>query len=294
MIYLRHLLNTLAVAGGNQSPAHQPVWPELCVTTSKGNIAVYSLVQQQAQAPALLSTGSGAASRPVFACAYTRDGRVLATASGDGALRLWPGAGAALSSSDGAQCVRALREAHAGGARCCAVSNDCHTLISGGFDRSVALWDMETGTPVTRLRGHTGWLFSVTVSAVAPALVVSGAGNPDYGVRVWDVRSGETVQRLTGNADHAPACALSDTGVLVTGGESNCVRVWRYSSGPATAVDVPVQHESSAVASGVVDDQCGADTLRDAGGCVSGKHAAAGVDVSDARRQRRNSPSNDS
>ena len=78
-------------------------------------------------------------------------------------------------------------------------------IVSGSYDRTVRVWDLESGEPVLGpLTGHDD-----TVSAVAvgerhgrPVIV---SGSDDQTVRVWDLESGEPVLGpLTG---HDGRCA---------------------------------------------------------------------------------------
>ena len=45
-----------------------------------------------------------------------------------------------------------------------AVSPDGRRIVSGSFDQTVVVWDLETGKPIHRLTGHQDWVNSVAVS----------------------------------------------------------------------------------------------------------------------------------
>src|SRR3954470_6660300 len=90
------------------------------------------------QAPPPLSVDSVAASP---------DGSLVATAAGEGGVRLYDAKTGAL--------VRAL----GGGDRCVSFAPDGRTLVAAGFhmDKLVGVYDVRTGRRVRSLAGHTEW-----------------------------------------------------------------------------------------------------------------------------------------
>lgn len=162
---------------------------------------------------------------------------LLASAGADGTVRLWEchcttAAAAAPVMEDVHSVQVACLKPHGGsGVRTCAFSPDTAFVVTGGFDRTVAIADVETAQVRTVLRGHTGWVFSVSVSSDC-RLIASGAGNPDYGIRVWDVRTGMEVAQLAGNRDHAPCVSFgagaAQSYALLSGAESHSLRLWSW------------------------------------------------------------------
>ncbi|EFN56218.1 hypothetical protein CHLNCDRAFT_144991 [Chlorella variabilis] len=136
--------------------------------------------------------------------AAAQDG-LLATASFDGSVRLWRApqeqAGSSGGGGEGEQAAPVVLEAaavcldeeSAGEAVlppvcCVAIAPDCQQLVSGGNDRQVKLWDVELQAVLTRMHGHTGWVWNL--AAVEDSLDVLASGATDSTVRLWDVRAG--------------------------------------------------------------------------------------------------------
>jgi WD40 repeat protein len=63
-----------------------------------------------------------------------------------------------------------------------ALSADGRTLVSGGEDIRIKIWDMQTGKELGTLTGHTSTVFSVALSADGQTLV---SGSSDGTIKIW-------------------------------------------------------------------------------------------------------------
>ncbi|MBX9582655.1 MAG: WD40 repeat domain-containing protein, partial [Gemmataceae bacterium] len=122
----------------------------------------------------------------VAAVAYSPDGTRLATAGGDGVLRVWAvgddGRPAPLAKFDG----QPKPGTPAGMAPLAAVAfaPDGRLVASAGADGVVRVWDVPTRAEVRGLRGHPDWATAVAFAPDGRRLVASGA---DGTVRVWEL-----------------------------------------------------------------------------------------------------------
>jgi WD domain, G-beta repeat len=94
--------------------------------------------------------------------------------------------------------------------------------ISGSRDKTLKLWNVQTGKLIRTYKGHEGAVFSV---AVLPGGKQVASGSADHTVRVWDVESGDQVGQLDGHTGDVRGLAVLPDGKLVSGGGDG-LRVW--------------------------------------------------------------------
>lgn len=103
-------------------------------------------------------------------------------------------------------------------------STDGSSLYTASTDHTVGLWDIETGTRVKRLKGHTSFVNSCHSARRGPVLIVSGAD--DSAVKIWDPRKRGNCTTLTNNYQ-VTAVTFNDTAEqVISGGIDNDIKVW--------------------------------------------------------------------
>jgi small GTP-binding protein len=107
-------------------------------------------------------------------------------------------------------------------------SLDYKRALSGSFDNTVRLWDVEDGRCLRVLEGHSGNVYSVAWSA-DQRFALSGSG--DGTVRLWDVEDGRCLRVLEGHTDQVFVVAWSaDQRFALSGSEDNTVRLWEMNT----------------------------------------------------------------
>jgi F-box and WD-40 domain protein CDC4 len=106
------------------------------------------------------------------------------------------------------------------------------TLVSGGCDRDVRVWDLNTGQAVHMLRGHTS---TVRCLKIAPArgpgqsdLAISGSR--DTTLRIWDITKGTCRHVLVGH-QASVRCLDIHGDLVVSGSYDTTARIWSISEG---------------------------------------------------------------
>lgn len=98
-------------------------------------------------------------------------------------------------------------------------------LMTGSWDRSVRIWNLESGKEVGILRGHTRGIRALQFDALK--LVT---GSMDSTLKIWNWRTGECMRTLRGHND-AVICLTYDRQLLVSGSADSTIRVWDFGTG---------------------------------------------------------------
>jgi WD40 repeat protein/tRNA A-37 threonylcarbamoyl transferase component Bud32 len=124
--------------------------------------------------------------------------------------------------------VRCFR-GHSGSVQSVAISPDGKFVLSGGDDRTMRLWSVETGEELRRFDGHEGWVSAV---AFSPDGSQAASGNYDRIVRLWDLRTGRELHRLSDNRQAVVRLTFSPDGSrLLSAGEDRSVILWDAAAG---------------------------------------------------------------
>jgi WD40 repeat protein len=189
----------------------------------------------------------------VAAIAFSPDGKVLASGSADGTVRLWSmptgkelhqfgelgGAavralafsreGSILAVSDEDSWIslwntvtgkrvplaKGLMKGQPGGIRALAFSRDGKTLASGDKDGTIRVWETSTGRKLRSLKGHEKRVNALAISADGRTLA---SASKDETVRLWDAATGKPIRVIRGQTRPVYCVAFSPKAWLLAAG----------------------------------------------------------------------------
>ncbi|KAF7486484.1 hypothetical protein GHT09_001495 [Marmota monax] len=160
---------------------------------------------------------------PVKFCCFSPDGYLFASSSSDRTIRLWE-----LSR---AECLWVLKglypvsppptsvigmvtAGHQRSVETLSFSPDSRQLASGGWDKQVMLWEVQSGHKLRHLEGHHD---SIQSSDFSPNANCLATGSWDSTVRIWDLRVGTPAvfhQELEGHSGNISCLCYSSSGLL--------------------------------------------------------------------------------
>ncbi len=109
-------------------------------------------------------------------------------------------------------------------------SPDGLTLASGGADRYLRTWEIETGRLMRSLRGHTHDIRQVEYSQDGTFLA---SASEDRTIRLWNPQTGETTRLLFTRYDMAvTSISFSPDGLMLArAGQNKDIKIWEVTTG---------------------------------------------------------------
>jgi WD40 repeat protein len=148
----------------------------------------------------------------VYSASFSPDGKTIATASGDGTVKLW--------SPNGQE----LRTLNAGNYSVYSVSfsPDSKTLATANGDKTVKLWNKQ-GKLLETLTGHKDIVWSAIWSRDGNTIASASADNT---VKLWS-KQGKLLQTLTGHQKSVRSVSFNPDGnTLASASEDKTVKLW--------------------------------------------------------------------
>ncbi len=113
---------------------------------------------------------------------------------------------------------------HLGAVMAVEVSPDGKCVISGSWDKTVKIWNIETGECLKTLKGHSADIQSL---AVFPDGLKIASASRDRTLKIWDIRSGNCLTTLEGHEGEVTSVSISPDGKrIISGSNDKTIKVW--------------------------------------------------------------------
>jgi WD40 repeat protein len=110
-----------------------------------------------------------------------------------------------------------------------AFTPDASTLVTASRDRTVKLWNVESGKPAGTILGH---LAQLQTMALAPDGRSLATGGYDHSVKIWGLPPIEERDSLRGHVGAVATVGFSPDGkLLASAGADRFLRIWNVASG---------------------------------------------------------------
>jgi WD40 repeat protein/mono/diheme cytochrome c family protein len=161
----------------------------------------------------------------VYDIAYSPDGKWMATASGDpgifGVVKLW------IPEPGGGKPVRDLVETQ-DVVFSVAFSPDSTKIATAGADRTIRIFEVQSGKLLSQIEDHADWIFGVAFSPDGKRLA---SASRDKTAKVFDVEKKESLVTFPGHGQPVYTVSFTPDGKgVATGGEDNRIRIWNPDS----------------------------------------------------------------
>ena len=118
---------------------------------------------------------------------------------------------------------------HSGYVYSVAYSPDGTKIISGSYDKTIKIWNTNTGQCLKTLEGHLYFVNSVAYSPDGTK-IISGSG--DGTIKIWNANTGKCLKTLNGHKYSVESVAYSPDGrKIISGSRDKTIKIWNANIG---------------------------------------------------------------
>merc|ERR1712100_62153 len=167
--------------------------------------------------------------KDVLSVAFSTDNRQIVSGSRDKTIKLW---------NTLAECKYTItEEGHTEWVSCVRFSpgTDSPLIVSGGWDKLVKVWSLSHCKLRVDLKGHTGYINTVTVS---PDGSLCASGGKDQTAMLWDLNEGKHLYSLPAD-DIIHALVFSPSRYWLCAATQSGIKIWDLGRRPLLTRSTP-------------------------------------------------------
>jgi WD40 repeat protein len=108
-------------------------------------------------------------------------------------------------------------------------SPDGKTVASGSWDKTIKIWNLNTGKEIRTLQGHQNYVSSVNFS---PDGKILASGGEDKTIKLWNLDTGKEIRTLQGHQNAVISISFSPDGkTLASGSQDKTIKLWNLDTG---------------------------------------------------------------
>ena len=218
-----HILSEKSYAlPGNSTVDFSSDGQSITYGSSNNDVKVYSL-----ESRTVTKTFSGHSSNSWRGVCFDPTSPRVVSSNRDGTIRVWSLKNKPFSFITGSQLLSIPTQDY--GVNTIRVDTNGKILAGACSDRSIRIWDLNTGE---LLRTLTGYSANVRALTIFPEQELIASVTVDDTVRIWDFVTGETVSVLSEHSNGIISVAVSpDSKILAVGDSDKKVTLWNLHTG---------------------------------------------------------------
>jgi WD40 repeat protein len=119
--------------------------------------------------------------------------------------------------------------AHSDWVRCMSFTPDSLKLVSGSFDKTIKLWQLDSGSEIYTLGERLKGIFAL---AVSPDGKLLASGSWDEAIELWNLETGKLIHNLSQHKASVRALAIApDSKTLISGSFDQTIILWSLPDG---------------------------------------------------------------
>jgi WD40 repeat protein len=126
------------------------------------------------------------------------------------------------------ECIRTL-EGHIQGVMSVSMTPNARFVVSGSYDKTLRLWDLETGACLKTMKGHSA---AASFVSITPDANFAFSRSDDGTFGLWDLRTGTCKKNIKGHNSNSLSLSITpDSRCAISGRLDNTVCLWDVETG---------------------------------------------------------------